>query len=52
MKFLKKLISRLISIIINRNNSHELQTYMELEMRKVSNLEDKKFNEKLLNRVS
>ena len=52
MNFLKKLLFRIKSIFISSNSSSELQTYMELEMRKVSNLEDKKFNEKFLNRVS
>ncbi|WP_290731725.1 hypothetical protein [Halobacteriovorax sp. JY17] len=48
MNSLKKLIAAIKLIFSSRDNSYELQTYMDLEMRKVSNLDDKNFNDKLL----
>jgi len=48
-----KILKCILSFLFSKNKSYEeVNDYIELEMRKVSNLEEKNFTEKLLKRVN
>ncbi|GEM_PF-4543391 len=52
MKAIKMIMSIVKSIFDRRQTSYEVQAYMELEMRKISNVDEKNFNDRLLNRFN